>query len=628
MTNAAKSPPAKLFNRLSRRRFVQAAGASALPAWPLADAAATTAIEAYTSQASVRAGATISLHARDPQGSNSLDRSFELVVMRLGAPDVAVWSTSIKLRNRSVPANASTAGCGWPAALTFTVPTVWPSGVYYAVIGSGRSTCAVPFVVRPAAGTAPVAVMVQVAVTTAQAYNNYGGKSLYAYNSSGGKPAVKVSFDRPFAQPWNDAFDFLQTPLLRWLAREGVAAHYCTNVDLHADAQVLSGYRLMVTAGHDEYWSRPMRERLDAHVASGGNAAIFSGNTCWWQARFEPGAGGAANRTLVCYKSASADPDPRAAFKTVNWIDLAPSDPENSSIGLSWKLGASWTSGATRPDTPYVVQRPAHWVFADTGLARGAGFGGAYAGYEIDALALRWALDRRAYPTASDGSPAQTRVLAVADATQWDALARALGQPGEKSGLGVMAVFSRGAAAGTVFNAGSTDWCRGLQPELDGQVPSAIGRITRNVMSRLSSRWVESVEVLQWRTPQADGDGERYYYTALADAPSAALLDGVAFHGHAQAQAGTVPVCRYRYSQANGDGLRYHYSLQADIGYGWVPDGVAFHAYADGAPGLVPIYQFHRAQAYGDGWRFMYGAVATPLAGWELDGVAFHTVAG
>lgn len=41
-------------------------------------------------------------------------------------------------------------------------------------------------------------LLFQSSVTTDQAYNNWGGKSMYSYNSTGGVPACKVSFNRPY----------------------------------------------------------------------------------------------------------------------------------------------------------------------------------------------------------------------------------------------------------------------------------------------------------------------------------------------------------------------------------------------------------------------------------------------
>jgi hypothetical protein len=51
----------------------------------------------------------------------------------------------------------------------------------------------------------------------------------------------------------------------------------------------------VLSVGHDEYWSKPMRDRLEAFIARGGNVAFFSGNVACWQVRHEDDA-------LVCFK--------------------------------------------------------------------------------------------------------------------------------------------------------------------------------------------------------------------------------------------------------------------------------------------------------------------------------------
>lgn len=384
---------------------------------------------------------------------------------------------------------------------------------------------------------------------------------------------------------------------------------------------MLTGYRLLLTAGHDEYWSRAMRDKVDAMVAAGGNVAVFSGNTCWWQVRFEA-AGGVDNRTMVCYKSTAADPDTRPAYKTVNWIDLVPPYPENSTLGLGWNLGCSWTGAAARPNTPYVAQRAEHWVFANTGLAANATFGGTYSGYEADALAFSRGADGRAYPTGADATPAGLKILAIADASNWNAQAQALGESGEKSGHAVISIFSRGGTAGTVFNGGTIEWPFALQPELNGLAATTMGVMTKNVITQLSVAHLETSDVRQWRTVQASGDGARYYFTVGNEVPAGAILDGLAFRAYPAAVANSVPVFRYKYPQANGDGYRYYYSQNANVGNGWIADGIAFHAFSSALSGTAAVYQHHIAQANGDGWRMLY-STSLSVAGWTFDDVAF-----
>ena len=582
-------------------------------------------LEAFAGATSVKAGGSLDLYARNPLGSATVATTVPLTIGRLGAPDRLMLSTTMRVFFKAVPADASANGCrSWGVAHRLSIPANWPSGLYWATLGSGDAACTVPFVVRPRSRSPGASVLVQVPVTTAQAYNNYGGKSLYEYNSTGGVRGTRVSFNRPFADPFNFAFDPWQPPFIRWLESNGITADYCTSMDLHQDATLLSGYRLFTTAGHDEYWSRTMRDRLDSFVASGGNAAIFSGNTCWWQVRFDDNGGN--DRRMVCFKSRTADTGGTAATKTTYWADLVPPYPENSTIGVSYLKGASWTNGLPRPQSPYIVQQPNHWAFAGTGLAAGAAFGAPYVGYEADGVDFRTGGDGRFYATGLDGSPASLSILAQADCSDWDARAKALGLSGEWSGHAAIALFSRGGNAGTVFNAATTDWAYGLLPELQGQSATAIGTITRNVFNRLKSAWQEPAEVRRWHAVLANGQPS-LYYTAGTETQAGMALHGEVFRAHAGPVAGSAPVYRYRAGPAGSYRWALGRAAQPVGGGGWTQVGVAFHAFASAAAGRVPVYQVRGADPLGQPLMGYTTNLAIVPAGWVNDGVAFYALA-
>ena len=107
-----------------------------------------------------------------------------------------------------------------------------------------------------------------------------------------------MSFERPAGTNPQDALVFV-----RWLEKSSIVVDYCTSMDLHADSGLLRHYRIFVSPGHDEYWSREMRDQVEAFVRAGGNAAFFSGDTAGWQVRFED-----EGRTLVCFRDALEDP--------------------------------------------------------------------------------------------------------------------------------------------------------------------------------------------------------------------------------------------------------------------------------------------------------------------------------
>ena len=110
--------------------------------------------------------------------------------------------------------------------------------------------------------------------------------------------------------------------------------------------------------GHDEYWSWGMRDALDAHIAAGGNAAIFSGNTCFWQVRFEDDG-----RAMTCFKyRADEDPvlgTPDERFLSGPWSDRRVGRPETSTIGLTFTRGGYSRYGLGVPRASGALHRVA-----------------------------------------------------------------------------------------------------------------------------------------------------------------------------------------------------------------------------------------------------------------------------
>ena len=98
---------------------------------------------------------------------------------------------------------------------------------------------------------------------------------------------------------------------------------------------VLDDYRLLVIVGHSEYWSGPMRDRVERFVRHGGNAAFFAGNVCWWQIRFEDDG-----QTMVCYKQRAFDPAAQSPAtlrtNTVNWMEPYLHRPETQLTGVRY----------------------------------------------------------------------------------------------------------------------------------------------------------------------------------------------------------------------------------------------------------------------------------------------------
>ena len=315
-----------------------------------------TTVEGYTSEVSVLPGETVHFHvASERTGPYTVDVYRLGWYGGLGARLVASFGGTAQPQPRSSAAT----GAGWPVTSELPVPEDWVSGYYLARFhGGGRGVGATIFVVR-ALSSRPAPILVEVPVNTWQAYNPWGGKSLYDDNSAGGR-ADRVSFERPFAPAYLQPLEW-EMHLLRFLEREGYDVAYQTDVDTHRDPASLLRYRLVIVAGHGEYWSSRMRDAFERARDAGTNIAFFGANVGYWQIRYEN-----QERTIVAYKSA-ADPEHDPTLRTLLFRELG--RPECQLLGVMFQSGL--TSG-NAPSLDYVARAPADdpW-FAGTGLAPG-----------------------------------------------------------------------------------------------------------------------------------------------------------------------------------------------------------------------------------------------------------------
>ncbi|HEY7830569.1 MAG TPA: N,N-dimethylformamidase beta subunit family domain-containing protein [Solirubrobacteraceae bacterium] len=352
------------------------------------------AIEAYTSQCSVFPGDRLELHVSTRPAAR-----YRIEVYRLGwyggrgARLLTRHPREGDLRGVARELPASRPGpqidsARWPVTDTIPVGRDWVSGVYVArlLLASGEHAgldAFAPFVVRAPLDGPRAAILVQQPVTTAQAYNNWGGKSLYTSNSTDEEAAVKVSFDRPYAA-WSELVVNARWPfvwdyhLLRYLEREGFDLAYTTDIDIHREPWSLAGHRLLMTSGHDEYWTSEMRDAFDTQLRAGVNLACMGANSGYWQIRLED-----EERTMVEYRWRARDPEPDRARKTELFRNLQPPRPECELWGVQYQDGLGKPGEARH----YELTRDclAHPWMQGTGFEYPATLQG-LVGYEWDAL--------------------------------------------------------------------------------------------------------------------------------------------------------------------------------------------------------------------------------------------------
>ena len=442
-------------------------------------------VEGYAGRVSHAPGETLDLHV-----STSAAR-FSVEIARVGARREVVWSTNgVAGAEHPVPENASSHGCGWPVALSVPLPQEWVSGYYEVVLrardGGGRyvqrntrtAEGGCHFILRSARPGSTSRILLQLSTHTYNAYNNWGGFSLYAYHGRGGNQGHRVSTQRP---PLT-LFPNWEQPFVAWAEKAGYTLEYAANGDLEHLPGLLDAYRLVLSVGHDEYWSAPMRDHVERFIGTGGNVAFLSGNTCCWQVRSEDDG-----RALTCWKQ-NYHQDPvytaRGSRTTLSslWSHHLVGRPENTLTGVGFLWGGYHRSHGQFMDGSgaYTVHRPDHWLFEGTGLKAGDALGGrdTVVGYECDGCELAWR-DGLPFPTHRDGTPEGFVVLGTAPA-RWhpdDCEWYDLWENG-RTGNAVLGTYTRG---GTVVTCGSTDWSHGLR----GGDP-AVDRLPRNLLDRLS----------------------------------------------------------------------------------------------------------------------------------------------
>ncbi|MGH9517154.1 MAG: N,N-dimethylformamidase beta subunit family domain-containing protein [Terriglobales bacterium] len=253
--------------------------------------------------------------------------------------------------------------CGnWAVSASWQVPANATSGIYFAhlVRSDTGGDSHIVFVVRN--DTSSSAILFQTADESWQAYNGYDGSSLYGPSDQFDltQRGYKVSYNRPFitrgfaaeSATWVFGAEY---PMVRWLESNGYDVSYFTGVDAARFGNLIQSHKLYLSVGHDEYWSGPHRNNVEAARNAGVNLAFFSGNEVFWKTRWENSVDGTNTpyRTLVCYKETlgpSSSPPAAAAVDpldppiwTGTWRDgthpLADGGrPENSLTGTLFEV--------------------------------------------------------------------------------------------------------------------------------------------------------------------------------------------------------------------------------------------------------------------------------------------------
>jgi hypothetical protein len=344
-------------------------------AWRITNQGPDAAISGYAGAQSVLPGQDFKLYV------STTAKSFRVDAFRFG------WYQGHEARlvweSKPVPGQLQTAVHTTPGTHMVTAPwqpsmtvstTGWPAGSYLLRLdASSGAQRYVPITVRSASTAGKVVILDD--NTTWQAYNTWGGYSLYqGPDGLGSDRGYQVSFNRPYDGDGAVRFLAFDQAATAVAEHTGVPLAYETDVDLDAHPGLLAGARAVITLGHDEYYSLAMRNALVNARNAGTNLAFLGANAIYRHIRFADG-----DRVIICYKEAGIDPlsGTNNADTTQQWRQSPDPRPESVITGVFYECNPV--------SAPYVVYDPGNWIFAGTGAYKGESFPG-MVGPEYDRL--------------------------------------------------------------------------------------------------------------------------------------------------------------------------------------------------------------------------------------------------
>jgi hypothetical protein len=264
----------------------------------------------------------------------------------------------------------------WSSRVSFRIPARWLSGFYLIRLRrelDGAQSYA-SFVLR---SRSPGAAVVSLATTTWQAYNTWGGLSLYR-DLRLRRPdqfdrtlvAHEVSTRRPYVQGYG-AGDFFRydRPLVEWLERAGYPVTYATDLDASRGRLIGRHTRIVVLSGHAEYQDAAARAYYARMLKRGVSLALLGGNDFAWHARLR-----GDDQIISVWRTRPLDPR-SGAEATIRWTTLG--RPPSQLSGVMPVLG--------RPGVLRVVGGNSWpWDGVPEGTPLGRVLGGEYDGKSTD----------------------------------------------------------------------------------------------------------------------------------------------------------------------------------------------------------------------------------------------------
>ena len=456
-------------------------------------------IQGYATSMSVNIGQTESFKINTPSTNYHID------ILRLGyyggdgARKIAANIKPTARLPQTQPAcqtfsDTGLIDCGnWSVSASWTVPANAVSGVYIAHLvrddnqdPGGDSQ--IPFVVRNDSSHSDIVVATSDA--TWEAYNAYGGNSLYTCtvacpsgNPLAYKAAYAVSYNRPFdgALSTDNGASYLwyaEYQMVRFLEENGYDVSYVADADLDRTASVLTNHKLFISSGHDEYWSGNERANVQAALNAGVNLAFFSGNEMFWKTRWAASSDGSNTpyRTLITYKethfNGAVDPQDPPIW-TGTWGDSRFNPPGDGGSPANALTGQQFVVNSGTADITVPSQYAKARLWRNTAAARLTSGQSLTLGKNVGTLGFEWDVDAdNGFRPAGEFDLSSTTVSGVQAFTDYGSTTTNFNST-ETHHLSLY----RAPSGALVFGAGTVQWAWGLDNTNAWDIPAPIDTI-------------------------------------------------------------------------------------------------------------------------------------------------------
>jgi hypothetical protein len=442
-------------------------------------------VEGYVSQQSIVPGQTERIYVNAPHA-----RTVTVQVFRMG------WyhgsGGRLVLVSRPLPAvhqpmcthslKTGLTECMWRTTLSLPLPKTLSSGVYTVKLTTDRGAqrdCL--FMVRSAT---PTPLLVEIPTTTYEAYNAWGGDSLYPGGSlpvgvTRTHQGVEVSYDRPYDSQTGAGQLFIRDiAIVRFLEAHAYQLSYTTSDSIDRDPAQLRGVRAVIDVGHSEYWSARQQRAFSGARSKGTSLLFLSSDTSAWRVRFRPATSasseaGQQDHVIVAYKKFVAHDRNQAGSST----GLFP-------LGGAGLMGSAYNGCITPrlrlPGPPvyhFYAWRPdpslqPTWLFAGTGVSAATVIPG-IVGYELDQR--------------TPAAPSGTRVVGSSTGVT---PCQSESEPSPVHGAVAQSTLYEDPSGAVVFATGTLGWLYGLSPvpQASPDVPRApdprVVAMTENLLAR------------------------------------------------------------------------------------------------------------------------------------------------